>query len=1024
LGLRRAPEGRDAAYWASWADTLPILHQRHPSVVAEAIRRVQLSSLEGTDEATPNLAELAKAAVRLQEAGFALPAWDELADGGHPPPALVERTLGEPLRGWQRAAAACLDASACTSLLSDLDPASRALMLFQAGPGGSRALTALPTTPKFRLSGSCFRVVLLRRLRLPVPIGPRRCGGALDALGDHRTACPAAGVLGARGAALERAAARVCREAGARGARPAVDTTLVSRVTRAGDAQPHADRVPGTALEQAAKRKRWRPEAVAFSRQLAKARSRETPARLHPAVRLHCWTGMLALAAQRALAYSLLELPLAAADKCDGTEPPLGDLLVERGGNSALGCDGESSGPPRNPGARGGDGIGSVSREQTQDLHHHSADRAELATNFDADNDEDTSPDQTRSRRSLSRNPSSDILFVDIDEFLAGEGLIYHELQPLETIDEAVGFATSHWTGQGSMLSCVFTLVASAMGAGCLSLPHMFSKTGIVCGLTLLACGALLAHVSLVILMSCARYTQCRSFAELVSLSEAEPSDGRSGRNPLVDTVIMFYGMAAVLIYMMLIGDFFADIAQSPLFGYADVPRQHLILASLICVFPLSIPRNVTALRYISVLSTSVIVFLTIVVVAKMPSCALTKPAAEPRVLEENGPVRTILQSFAMALFSFNAHTNAVPVAMALDQPRAARIWQVSLLSVLIEFGIYSTIATAGYLSFGGLTKQDFIRNYPPDDSWMLLVRCVYSVPVIFGVPINLSPAAASIQALAGRIFSSKQQFRRQTSDPHPNSARSQCRRACIVGTVLLCSALLAICCEAFADVIGLFGACFGTAICLMWPLRKGKENNDFHWLQWALWPPAVSLVSCRFATLLGWLSPAMSSAMKASKASKTSHGGSPGNASPTNGSQKVVGPNIKGSREDLMLDASDEGELKGWGGGVLRARELDVLELCFEIEEYQLVMHLQSALFGGVYEAKGRSSGKDYAIKVLHKSELQKVEENDSIEFCEVPLSELKFADVMKGHEHVMEVEEHFEDQYCHYCVFELCRG
>ena len=33
------------------------------------------------------------------------------------------------------------------------------------------------------------------------------------------------------------------------------------------------------------------------------------------------------------------------------------------------------------------------------------------------------------------------------------------------------------------------------------------------------------------------------------------------------------------------------------------------------------------------------------------------------------------------------------------------------------------------------------------------------------------------------------------------------------------------------------------------------------------------------------------------------------------------------------MLDASDEGELKGWGGGVLRARELDVLELCFEIE-------------------------------------------------------------------------------------------
>ncbi|OLP82561.1 hypothetical protein AK812_SmicGene36766 [Symbiodinium microadriaticum] len=277
---------------------------------------------------------------------------------------------------WQRAAAACLDASACTSLLSDLDPASRALMLSQAGPGGSRALTALPTAPEFRLPSSCFRVVLLRRLRLPVPIGPRRCrcGGALDALGDHRTACPTAGVLGARGAALERAAARVCREAGARvatnvflrdmnvdvpladgrrievlanglplwqGAQAAVDTTLVSPVTRAGGAQPQADRVPGNALEQAAKRTRLHNasthtrfglEAVAFLRQLARARARESPARLRPAVQrasVHRWTGMLAVAAQRALAYSLLELPLAAADECDGTEPSLGDLLAD-----------------------------------------------------------------------------------------------------------------------------------------------------------------------------------------------------------------------------------------------------------------------------------------------------------------------------------------------------------------------------------------------------------------------------------------------------------------------------------------------------------------------------------------------------------------------------------------------------------------------------------------------------------------------------------------------------------------------
>ena len=40
--------------------------------------------------------------------------------------------------------------------------------------------------------------------------------GSLDPLGDHRAACPVAGILGPRSAPLERAAARICREGGAR----------------------------------------------------------------------------------------------------------------------------------------------------------------------------------------------------------------------------------------------------------------------------------------------------------------------------------------------------------------------------------------------------------------------------------------------------------------------------------------------------------------------------------------------------------------------------------------------------------------------------------------------------------------------------------------------------------------------------------------------------------------------------------------------------------------------------------------
>ena len=63
----------------------------------------------------------------------------------------------------------------------------------------------------------CFRALLLRRLRLPLPLTAARCRchQPHDAFGDHLAACPRSGVLRSRGGPLERAAARVCREAGA-----------------------------------------------------------------------------------------------------------------------------------------------------------------------------------------------------------------------------------------------------------------------------------------------------------------------------------------------------------------------------------------------------------------------------------------------------------------------------------------------------------------------------------------------------------------------------------------------------------------------------------------------------------------------------------------------------------------------------------------------------------------------------------------------------------------------------------------
>ena len=139
------------------------------------------------------------------------------------------------------------------------------------------------------------------------------------------------------------------------GGQLAVDATLVSPVRRDGRPQPWAAGVDGAQLHRARARKetkyaellqsrrcrlvvigmevggRWSEEALDFIRLLARSKARACPRLLRKSVQMAWslrWTGLLAVAAQRALACSLLELPVDEAG-CDGEEPFLEDVLHE-----------------------------------------------------------------------------------------------------------------------------------------------------------------------------------------------------------------------------------------------------------------------------------------------------------------------------------------------------------------------------------------------------------------------------------------------------------------------------------------------------------------------------------------------------------------------------------------------------------------------------------------------------------------------------------------------------------------------
>ena len=272
-------------------------------------------------------------------------------------------------------------------------PAHQAHLHSHSGSGCSHLLHGCPTRPEYKIDPVLFRVLVLERLRVPLPVTEARCecGAALDSKGRHRAACTHSGRLRTRALGPERTLARVCREAGAsvrcnaklvdmnvavhanderavevlasglplfHRAQLAVDVTLRCALTASGTPRPGAAAVDGIVCAGARADKelkysellsgdrcrlvvvametggRWSPEAVEFVENLAAARARDAPPTLQRSTFLgwrRRWSRMLSISCGRSFANSLVAQSLVphALAGIDGSVPNFADVLGE-----------------------------------------------------------------------------------------------------------------------------------------------------------------------------------------------------------------------------------------------------------------------------------------------------------------------------------------------------------------------------------------------------------------------------------------------------------------------------------------------------------------------------------------------------------------------------------------------------------------------------------------------------------------------------------------------------------------------
>ncbi|KFH14002.1 putative transmembrane amino acid transporter, partial [Toxoplasma gondii MAS] len=231
------------------------------------------------------------------------------------------------------------------------------------------------------------------------------------------------------------------------------------------------------------------------------------------------------------------------------------------------------------------------------------------------------------------------------------------------------------------------------------------------------------------------------------SSTYAELAHRASPRLPrrAVDAIIVLNGLGVCLSFLVFLGDFLpASLENLQLFPHATDHRAALLCASMVVIFPLSVQPRLSALRHFAFFPVCALLF--------SLSCVVYRSLHLLR--EQTAPIRLVnlnwnfFKSFNVFLFAFMQHINVCPIGRELQNPTDPRVYKVSLRAALLEYCLYTPIATLGYLSFRGVTKQNFMLNYSSEDQLMHVCTLLLSFSMVLGVPLTLIPTVDSMFSL------------------------------------------------------------------------------------------------------------------------------------------------------------------------------------------------------------------------------------------------------------------------------------
>ena len=274
----------------------------------------------------------------------------------------------------------------------------------------------------------------------------------------------------------------------------------------------------------------------------------------------------------------------------------------------------------------------------------------------------------------------------------------------------------------------MFSLVATLVGGGCLSLPGAFSRVGIGLGCFYLLFSGLLSAFSISLLLSCSRRTGAANYEEVALFSF-----GKKTKYAVMVLLILLTFLASVA-YLVLARDLSSPLVESYIVGKSISLGEKNIVALVVLLFvsPFCYATSLQSLRFTSLLSLIALFFLSCAFIFRSierSSDRATRAPDEPG-WDPTKKVEWVSTSIADTLYavpffqlSYMCHFNVLPIHMGLRKPTKRRLDHVVFFTVLAAFTFYLIVSLTGYFYAydhvcydRGVVSSSICKDYVPDD--------------------------------------------------------------------------------------------------------------------------------------------------------------------------------------------------------------------------------------------------------------------------------------------------------------------